>query len=541
MRGVSRLMKSYLGVYVLVLVMVSIWSAPILFPSLAYTLSEDEVRLLAELGELRVLADRDFPPFTYVHDGEAVGYEIDLVRELERVLQIPIAVEQDTWSNVRERLARGEAHLISGMRITPERRLRYQFTDPYLHTVHAIVTKRGAAVRDLDALRGLTVAAQAGSATAERLIREGHTVMPKATPADAYTALAQGEVTAWVEQLWVARHIIESRDLPFYTLTPLADTTGEYAMAVWGQADPRLRRVLNKTLQRLERHGVMDDLNVRWFGPVIERGRDYEGRIMRTLYLLLGLGALGIGLVASNAYLQHRVQTQTSALLTSNSALARQRERAQHMLINTARAFGVAIEVKDIYTGGHSHRVAGVAHFIAGRLELTERQMFELVLGALMHDIGKVGVPEAILTKNGSLTPAEYEYVKQHPRLGYEIMRTVEGYEAVQDIVLYHHERWDGQTTGQYPGYPGLRKGVAIPLGARIVAVADAFDAMTSERPYRRARSVSEAVALIQAEAGGQFDPEVAATLIGQEAALEVIESGHLPTILKDLASTLRV
>ncbi len=167
--------------------------------------------------------------------------------------------------------------------------------------------------------------------------------------------------------------------------------------------------------------------------------------------------------------------------------------------------------------------------------------MLELCLGSLMHDIGKVGVPEAILNKNGNLTPDEYEYVKQHPRLGHEILRSVEGYEAVRDIVLYHHERWDGQTTGQYPGYPGLRRGSAIPLGARIVAVADAFDAMTSERPYRRARSVSEAVAIIQAEAGGQFDPTVAATLIGAEAELAAIEPNRFPAILKELAYKLRV
>ncbi|MBS3985316.1 MAG: transporter substrate-binding domain-containing protein [Selenomonadales bacterium] len=537
----SRLVKSYLAFYLVMLAVVLIWGAPILFPTLAYTFTEEEVRYLAALGELRVLADRDFPPFTYVREGKAVGYELDLMRELERVLLIPVKVEQDMWLNVRERLMLGEAHLVSGMRITPERRRLYQFTDPYLYTLHAVITRREARADDLEALRGLPVAAQAGSATAERLVGEGHTIIPKATPAEAFAALARGEVAGWVEQLWVARYIIGAKDLPFYTLTPLPDTQGEYAMALWGQADPRLRRILNKALYRLHRHGVMAEINARWFGPAVTRVAHDEDRLRQALFLFLGVGTLGVGLVFSNAYLQRRVETQTRALRLSNAALARQHERVQDMLINTARAFGVAIEVKDIYTGGHSHRVAGVAYFIAKQLGLTERQMFELCLGSLMHDIGKVGVPEAILTKNGNLTPAEYEYVKQHPRIGHEILRAVDGYEAVRDIVLYHHERWDGQTTGQYPGYPGLRRGTAIPLGARIVAVADAFDAMTSERPYRTARSVSEAVAVIQREAGGQFDPDIAVTLIGAEAELAATEPHSLPMILKELAMRLRV
>jgi HD-GYP domain-containing protein (c-di-GMP phosphodiesterase class II)/ABC-type amino acid transport substrate-binding protein len=532
--------KVYLGFYIIMLAVVLVWGAPTLFPALAYTFTADEMRFLTELGELRVLADRDFPPFSYIREGQAIGYEIDLMRELERVLRIPVVVEQDIWLNVRERLMRGDVHVVSGMRVTPERRMLYQFTDPYLYTLHAVITRREAPAHDLEALLGLPVTAQAGSATAERLVAAGHRVVPKATPAAAFAALAEGEVAGWVEHLWVARYIISAKDLPFYTLTPLPDTQGEYAMALWGQADPRLRRILNKALYRLHHHGVLDEIHARWFGPAVTRVTQQKDRLSQALFLLLGVGTLGLGLVFSNAYLQRRVEAQTKALRQSNTALARQHERMQDMLINTARAFGVAIEVKDIYTGGHSHRVAGVAYFIAKQLGLTERQIFELCLGSLMHDIGKVGVPEAILTKNGSLTPAEYEYVKQHPRIGHEILRAVDGYEAVRDIVLYHHERWDGQTTGQYPGYPGLRKGIAIPLGARIVAVADAFDAMTSERPYRTARSVSEAVAEIQAEAGGQFDPEIAATLIGAEAELAATEPSRLPLILKQLDIKLR-
>ena len=536
----SKLVKGYLGLYVIMLIAVLVWGLPILFPTLAYTFTREEHRFLRELGELRFLADRNFPPFTYVRAGKAVGYEIDLLRELERVLFIPVVVEQDTWLNVRERLMLGEAHALSGMRITPERRRLYQFTDPYLHTLHAVITRRESPTGDLDALRGLPIVAQAGSATAERLVEEGHRVLPRATPVEAHAALTRGEAEAWVEQLWVARYIIGAKDLPFYTITALADTRGEYAMAIWGQADPRLRRVLNKALYRLYRHGIMDEINERWFGPQVARVDRHADRLQQTVLLFLGIGTLGVGLVFSNAYLQRQVDTKTRALRSSNRALAKQHERVQDMLINTARAFGVAIEVKDIYTGGHSHRVAGVAYFIAKQLGLTERQMFELCLGSLMHDIGKVGVPDIILTKNGSLTPEEYEYVKQHPRIGHEILRVVDGYEAVRDIVLYHHERWDGQTAGQYPGYPGLRRGVAIPLCARIVAVADAFDAMTSERPYRRARSVREAVAIIQEEAGGQFDPAIAATLIGAEAELAATEPNRLPAILKELAYSLR-
>ena len=197
------------------------------------------------------------------------------------------------------------------------------------------------------------------------------------------------------------------------------------------------------------------------------------------------------------------------SLSHANALLSDQQEKLQQMLLNAAKAFGTAIEVKDIYTGGHSQRVAMATYAIAKEMELEEGECYVLCLGALMHDIGKVGIPDHILAKVERLTPEEFKFIRSHPQIGDDILRNVEGYDKVREIVLFHHERWDGKTDKKFPAYPGVKRGEGIPLGARIVAVADAFDAMTSDRPYRKARSVEEALSVLQECRGAQFDPRI--------------------------------
>jgi HD-GYP domain-containing protein (c-di-GMP phosphodiesterase class II) len=124
-------------------------------------------------------------------------------------------------------------------------------------------------------------------------------------------------------------------------------------------------------------------------------------------------------------------------------------------------------------------------------------------MAASLHDIGKIGVPENILRKPGRLTDEEFEYIRKHPEFGWMVLRGVEGFEEISQMLLHHHERLDGK------GYPGGLSGDEIPLGARIIAVADSFDAITSDRPYRRAASAEDAAREIERCSGTQFDPEI--------------------------------
>lgn len=170
---------------------------------------------------------------------------------------------------------------------------------------------------------------------------------------------------------------------------------------------------------------------------------------------------------------------------------------------NTIAALTEAIDAKDVYTAGHSQRVAEISTYIAYELGLTQKEIDTIHYGALLHDIGKIGVPETILNKKGRLTDDEFFAIKKHPVIGTNILRSIEFLEDALNIVRFHHERYDGT------GYPEGLKGEGIPLAARIVGVADSWDAMTSNRSYRKALPFSIAIQEIEKNTGTQFDPFV--------------------------------
>jgi diguanylate cyclase (GGDEF)-like protein len=177
--------------------------------------------------------------------------------------------------------------------------------------------------------------------------------------------------------------------------------------------------------------------------------------------------------------------------------------RAPHTTFDVLQGLVLAIDRKDRYTKLHSEDVAAYALFLASRLGLPEEMRSSLRIAALLHDVGKIGVPDDILRKPGRLTPREFEIVKGHVALGDLIVRDVPDLEHVREGVRYHHERWDGQ------GYMVGLAGENIPLIARILAIADAFSAMTTSRPYRKALSTEFALDELRSVAGTQLDPDL--------------------------------
>jgi putative two-component system response regulator len=177
----------------------------------------------------------------------------------------------------------------------------------------------------------------------------------------------------------------------------------------------------------------------------------------------------------------------------------------ERISIATLEALVNALEAKDPYLRGHSARVADLSASLAAQLECSDELIEAIRTGGRLHDIGKIGIREEILNKQGPLTDSEYEHVKQHVLVGSQILAPLVHLKEVITFVRSHHERWDGF------GYPDRLAGDAIPLGARIFAVADTLDAMTSERPYRPAGSWDAGVSELVAQAGSQFDPDVVA------------------------------
>jgi putative nucleotidyltransferase with HDIG domain len=177
-------------------------------------------------------------------------------------------------------------------------------------------------------------------------------------------------------------------------------------------------------------------------------------------------------------------------------------ERAQRLYRETLASLANALEAKDTTTSRHTEEVVRLAVGVAAALELDLEAVRNVELGAVLHDIGKVRVPESILNKPGPLTDEEWAVMRTHPGIGEHILRPIQSLHAILPIVRHHHERWDGT------GYPDGLSGRAIPLGARIVAVCDAYRAMTEDRPYRPALSTAEARDELEAGAGKQFDAD---------------------------------
>lgn len=170
---------------------------------------------------------------------------------------------------------------------------------------------------------------------------------------------------------------------------------------------------------------------------------------------------------------------------------------------NTVIALSSAVDARDAYTAGHSERVSKIALLIGRKLLLTEQELKELELAALFHDIGKIGIPDAVLNKAEKLNDDEYNYIKRHPEIGVSILKNIDFIKEEIPIILHHHERYDGK------GYPAGISKEEIPLGSRIIAVADTYDAMTSDRPYRSGLSNDVAITEIINNQNTQFDKTV--------------------------------
>jgi putative nucleotidyltransferase with HDIG domain len=179
--------------------------------------------------------------------------------------------------------------------------------------------------------------------------------------------------------------------------------------------------------------------------------------------------------------------------------------------LETVTALAFAIDAKDPYTQGHSQNVAHYCTLVGRHLKMPESEVEELRLAAVLHDVGKIGIPERILNKQGALEPEEFEVMKAHAVLGAKILEPLRSLPRIQRIVRHHHERWDGS------GYPDGLVGEAPPLAARLIAIADAFDTMVSQRTYKLARSRQEAFEELRRCSGTQFDPDLV------EAFLEAV------------------
>lgn len=289
---------------------------------------------------------------------------------------------------------------------------------------------------------------------------------------------------------------IPDRNLEMVAYAPLKDASGK-TVAIVGLA------VNDAAVAADVRHFVIQVANVALLAILVVGviswwlARNFARRLSRLYEAMdeMAAGNLEIALLEKG---QDEVALLASRLNQLAASLYSDREE---MLLSAIESLVVALEAKDAYTYGHSSQVSTMAYAMAREIGLKEQELFSVRIAALLHDIGKIGIPDHVLNKPGRLDEEERRLIEQHPEIGAKILAGIPALVQVTGMVKHHHERWDGK------GYPEELVGEEIPLGARIIAVADTYQAMTSDRPYRKGLATEIAMAELRRSSGSQFDP----------------------------------
>jgi len=223
--------------------------------------------------------------------------------------------------------------------------------------------------------------------------------------------------------------------------------------------------------------------------------------------------------------LAHTFNLMVGKVRSSQETLASLNQELRELHLNTVKAFVEAIEAKDPYTRGHSENVARYSLLLGQELGFSIEELEELHVAALLHDIGKIGIREEILFKPSSLTDEEYKQIMAHPDISAQIVGSIPNLANIATMIRHHHEHYDGR------GYTEGLVGESIPLGSRILAIADSFDAMTSDRPYRKGCGTEEALNEIKRCAGTQFDPALAEAFIKVMDNTDISDWGDILSI----------
>jgi HD-GYP domain-containing protein (c-di-GMP phosphodiesterase class II) len=349
-----------------------------------------------------------------------------------------------------------------------------------------------------------------------------------------------------VEVLDAQRGSIVLADGPEGKLRVCAVTTGQNKTgALAAGREPSARPSFSQSLavrcmtrnESILCHNVSDDPELAIAQSISDGGMDSVLCVLlRTPRARLGIlhldrGPLQDRFNAADLQVGDALAASVSAGIECAQLLRKQRE----LFLNTIAVLAQAVELRDEYTGGHTSRVTAYALMLAEQLNASPEEIELIRMGTPLHDIGKIGIDDAILRKPDRLTPDEYEAMKLHTVKGDEILATIPDLRTVRPIVRSHHERWDGH------GYPDALAGEKIPRIARIVAVADAFDAMTSNRPYRKGMPMEVAFAEVEKQAGGQFDPECAVAFLAlRERLKQQVQTTVRPTATRETTRVIR-
>jgi len=393
--------------------------------------------------------------------------------------------------------------VITGNAITESRKKYFAFTKPYAEIVFASVcAKNSSPVKTIEDVKHRKIIVQKGSASEELLLKNN--IKPAVLVTDNSDALEfllsniDDNSLCWVIGYPAAVKIVKENNADdLLNIVRLTDTDMQYAMAVH-KDNEILRDILNKALTSLYLDGTFRYLDNTYFG--LSLTRDLNQLQRAPCILLLVISTLSYIAFMFITILNKKVKDAVK----ENKKLYDELDEYLNSILLLASQ---AIDLRDTYTGFHSYNTAIYAALIAKQLGMNKKEIRKIFEAALLHDIGKIAIPDKILKKSGKLTDEEYEVIKQHPAIGAEMLIRVGGkLKEFSRLVHDHHERYDGK------GYPkGIRQ---TRYDIAIITLADALDAMTSPRVYRKALSYDEVLSEIEKNSGTQFHPVVVKAFI---------------------------
>lgn len=479
--------------------------------SLDLNLTPAEQAFLEKNPSIILAPDPDFAPVEFYDDnGEFKGIVSDFVKYINENTKLNIeVVRYKIWDDVMKAISRQEVDMLGAVSISEGRKEFLLFSDSYISIPNVFVSQNKDILINNEDFSEITIAVVNNSAKHD-LMKEKYPnakIVPMENIQEGLENVALGNVDVYLGSLAQICYYMDQYKFVNLEIIKELDQSLDYSYPIHfavQKDDEILQSILNKILRNMpskKKNEIINnwmDLNTSDF--YISKDSMIKSALVFSIIVLLALIII--------YFLRFEVRRRTDEIRKLNLELTEQLNISKKKTNEIALAMINLIEIHDDYTNGHSKNVAFYTKGIAEELGFEEVLIEEAYFSALLHDLGKALVPNAIIKKKDKLTNKEFNTIKKHSLYSYQILSNMEEFESIATNVLYHHERYDGN------GYPNAITGEKIPIISRIIAVADAFDAMTTTRTYRKRISVNEALKELENCSGTQFDEKIVKVFI---------------------------
>jgi len=449
-----------------------------------------------------------YPPFSIVaKNNRSDGFSVDLLKSVAKVMGLEVQFKVGEWDVIKNELKSGQLDVLALMVRHPEREKDFDFTIPYFSSYRTVIIRKGdKRIKKVSDLGGKKLIVVKGGIGHEYLLETQLTpnIILTNTYEEALGLLANYNYDGVLIQKIVGIQLIER--LNHSNLEPvnfiLNDLRQDFCFAV-KDGDKELLAQLNEGLSIVISNGTYERLYNKWFDFLNKESLLYKK--ISSIFIVLAALLLILSLLSFiwQKALKQKVEEKTRKLEENRTKEKAMQQDKVSNFEKTVESLVKLIEHRDNYTGGHSQRVATYSKMVAQEMNYSAVDCELIYRAGILHDIGKVTTPDAILLKPGRLSEDEFELIQSHVKTGADMLEKIPMYQDLSAIVRAHHERIDGT------GYPAGLVGDAIPPLARIMAVCDAFDAMTTNRIYKACKTVSQALEELQSLIGIHYQEEV--------------------------------